>query len=168
VHFIRALEHAISDHAVQRVLTVLELGLEIEPFPKPGIKTLLNALVCAIKEDQPEILQFLLDRGADPNFYLHAEGDDLHCSLITLALLSGTDSSFQLLLAAGACAFDNSDSLQPLQIAVWFGKESLVQQLHAVGANPNDFWGDPDCYDIAELGFGVEIRRDSPLSLAIL
>jgi hypothetical protein len=74
VHFVRALEHAISAHAVQRVLTVLGLGLEIEPFPKPRIKTLSNALVCAIKEDQPEILQLLLDRGADPNFFCTQKG----------------------------------------------------------------------------------------------
>jgi len=153
--FGRALVAAIRGRDITLVRITLEmgnkLGVQIRPGQKSWVSQLSTALGEAIRDNQTETAEVLLQQGAMADYI--SEDDE---SLLTRAILHERTGCIELLLVGGAHP-NCCSGVEPLQAAVWMGQESLVRRLLKAGADVNAFGQDPDFH----------VSASPPLTIAI-
>jgi ankyrin repeat protein len=92
----------------------------------------MTALLLAIKENHPEIVKLLLDRGADPNQKTPQNWSPLHEAAVT-----GNPEIVSALLAKGANprVFESQNHGTPLHIACFQGNQAICELLVKAGAD---------------------------------
>ncbi|KAI5927288.1 ankyrin repeat-containing domain protein [Camillea tinctor] len=121
-----------SDYDLIRLL--LHRGADINKSSSIDIIRKPTALYHAVGANNQELVQFLLDHGADPN----AGTDIFRCPIFRTLARSGNREIMAILIEHGAdCNNVYEDSLNPLQTAARNGDQELVQYLIAHNADVN-------------------------------
>jgi len=129
------LEMAIRNERPEVVAVLLEKGVNISEYNSHG-ETPLH-LACNLK--QYEMIQHLLDRGADPNVMSRiSRAKDKHNEGEGLRSVSGSISALGFRSAQGGVgsALDE-DAEAPIHFAAFIGKEESVRILLRMGADVN-------------------------------
>src|SRR2546429_560218 len=114
-----------------------------------------GGLAGGASRDTPELLHALLQHGANPNA---TTPDGL--PILTVAVLAGTPSSIEALLAAGAKATrPDRRGNSALLDAVRVGREDIVLSMLAHGVSPDSRWDpEPPVVAAAKAGHGGILR----------
>ena len=134
----------------ERVNELLDSGQDIDAYPPPGASAYRpTALANAVWGNRPEMVQLLLERGANPNLY---DGDNNYSPLHWASYRGDHAECAELLLEAGAditaLSWSNRNGFTPLEMAQ--GKNQVVSRkpgvmlaLEAAARRPRPAWTPP-------------------------
>lgn len=134
----------------ERVNELLDAGQEIDAHPPPGASAYRpTALANAVWGNRPEMVQLLLERGANPNLY---DGDNNYSPLHWASYRGDHAECAELLVEAGsditARSYSNRSGFTPLEMAL--GKNQVVSRkpgvmlvLEAAERRPRPAWTPP-------------------------
>lgn len=109
-----------------------------EGYGSPIESELAINLLKAVRENNPELLQFSLEQGGDPN-----QLDEAGSPVLVIAASKGYESVVNMLLKAGAnIGSFNRVGQSALSRAAYFGHKDLVRDLIRAGASVNDAGGE--------------------------
>ena len=118
-----------------RTLLSLLLVLQIPLIGHAGEEELNNPLILEAKAGNAEMVQYWVDRGADPNAEIQS-GQHAGRSILYMAARAGHIECVEILLSAGADV-NSKDSYYgetPLDVAIRKGHLKIVQILKEAGA----------------------------------
>jgi hypothetical protein len=130
---IRRLLDSIERRDVDAVREQLARGAPPDgsPWSRLLARGALTPLLAAVRAGSREIVELLLDHGADP------DRDTARWSTpLALAARQGDRAIVELLLARGAGVNTGLRHASPLEYAAWYRHEQLVELLLARGADP--------------------------------
>lgn len=173
----RGFHHAVHHGSTKLVKLWLNSGIDLSSYLSTG-------LYAAVQGGQPEVMQLLMDRGADPLTW-HTEGVD-HENLLHIAARGTNNEVITLLLQKGLDPniTDREYYWSALHFALSQGRSlSKVKLLLDAGANPNaredEGWtslhfavegGDLEIVQfLIDKGADMEVTtaRDTPLMMAV-
>ncbi|KAL7936459.1 ankyrin repeat-containing domain protein [Trichoderma chlorosporum] len=132
---VQGLRSAVNSGHIERMLSLLENGADIDEMDQIGGTT---ALTMAVWLGRRDIVDILLKNGADVNTPNRADETALH-----IAVGMGDDDMVQLLVENGADVNNRRYKWSPLLIAAEKGYQTIVQLLasNAADVNATDYHG---------------------------
>ena len=144
---------ALDDGKLWRVKKAVDRGAEVNIYKTDKLSLKSGILGKAAKDGHLEIVQFLLESGAD----VHPEKAPEGVLPIHFAAMGGNEKIVKLLITKGAdVSVKTVIGFTPLHIATGYGHKEIVELLIAKGADVNAKTSDEDNTPLTPLDGAIE------------